>query len=104
MVAGRRFGPGAGPVALYWAKPAHRHARKRVEQEQHSLPNGAADVFEINIDPIRTGSYELFGKVRYAMINNGIEAKFFDDRAAFFRAAGDADSSCASQLGELPNQ
>src|SRR5258707_11835404 len=76
----------------------------REGQGQHSLPNGAAAVFEINIDPIRTGSCELFGKVTYAMIDSGIEAKFFDDRVAFFGAAGDADSSCASHLGELPNQ
>ena len=25
------------------------------------------------------------------MIDSGIEVKFFEDRAAFFRAAGDAD-------------
>src|SRR6516164_360365 len=83
---------------------AHRHARKSVEQRQHSLPNGAADVFEIDIDPIRTGSLEFFGKARCTMIDGGIEAKFFDNRAAFFGAAGDADRSRASQLGELPDQ
>ena len=83
---------------------AYRHARKLVEQGQHSLPNGAADVFEINIDPIRTGSCELFGKVRCAMVDSGVEAKFFEKQAAFFGATGDADGSCASELGELPNQ
>jgi hypothetical protein len=66
---------------------AYRHARKLVEQGQHSLPNGAADIFEINVDPIRTGSCELFGKVRCAMIDSGVEAKFFEKQAAFFGAA-----------------
>ena len=68
------------------------------------MPNGAADVFEINIDPIRTGSCELFGKVRCAMVDSGIEAKFFDDSAAFFRTTGDSDRSRAGQLGELPDE
>jgi hypothetical protein len=68
------------------------------------LPHGATDVFKINIDPVRAGSCELFGKVRCTMIDRGIEAKFFDDRAAFLGAASDADRSCARELGELPNQ
>jgi len=85
-------------------QPAHRHARKLVEQRQHGLPHGAADVFEINIDPIRTRSCELLGKVGCTMIDSGIEAEFFDDGAAFPGAAGDADRSRARELGELPNQ
>ena len=68
------------------------------------MPNGAADIFEIDVDPIRAGSCELFGKVRCTMIDGGIEAKFFDNRTALFRAAGDADRCCASELGELANQ
>ena len=85
-------------------QPAHRHARKRVEQRQHGLPHGAPDVFKINIDPVRAGGGELFGKVGCTMIDSGIEAKFFDDSAAFLGAAGDAGRSCARELGELPNQ
>src|SRR5262245_38211795 len=73
-------------------------------QRQHGLPHGAADVFEINIDPVRAGSCELFGKVGCTMIDIRIEAKFFDDGAAFLRAAGNAARSRARELGELPNQ
>jgi hypothetical protein len=102
---GKKIWSGSGTRGVILGdQPAHRHAGKRVEQRQHSLPNGAADVFEINIDPIRAGSCELFGKVRCTMIDSGIEAKFFENRAAFFRAASDADSSCARELGELPDQ
>ena len=68
------------------------------------MPNGAADVFEIHIDPIRTGSLQLSGKVGSPMIDSGIEAKLFDNGAAFFATAGDADSSCASDFRELPDQ
>src|SRR5262245_42938789 len=85
-------------------QPAHWDARKRIEQGQHGLPNGAADVFEIDIDAVRTGSLELFGKVGSPMIDGGIEAKLFDDGAAFFATAGDADGSCAGDFRELPNQ
>jgi len=38
------------------------------------------------------------------MVDSGIEAKFFDDSAAFFRTTGDSDRSRAGQLGELPDE
>jgi len=38
------------------------------------------------------------------MVDSGIETKFLEKQAAFFGAAGDANGSCASDLGELPNQ
>ena len=85
-------------------QPAYRHARKVIEQGQHSLPDGAADVLEINIDSLRTGGCELFVKIGCMVIDGGIEAKFFDDCAAFFGAARDADRSRAGELGELPDQ
>src|SRR5262249_58825123 len=102
---GKEIWPGSwtGCVVL-GDQPAHRHARKCVEQGQHGLPDGSPDVFEIDIDPVRAGSRELLGKVRRTMIDSGIEAKFFDDSAAFFGTAGDADRLRASELRELPDQ
>src|SRR5215510_10796758 len=96
-------GSGSGCVIL-GDQPAHRHARKCVEQGQYGLPDGSPDVFEIEIDPVRAGSRELLGKVRRTMIDSGIEAKFFDDSAAFFGAAADADRARGRQLRELPDQ
>src|SRR6516225_2324601 len=80
---GKKIWSGGGTRGVILSdQAADRHARKIVEQGQHSLPNGAADIFEINIDPIRTGSCELFGKVRRAMVDSCIEAKFFEKQAA----------------------
>ena len=62
------------------------------------MPNRAADIFEINIDPVRTGSSELFGEIRRAMIDGGVEAKFFHNGAAFFGAASGAHCSRAAGL------
>jgi hypothetical protein len=35
------------------------------------------------------------------MIDSGVEAKFFEEQAAFFGAAGDADRSCTGEFGEF---
>ena len=48
--------------AVLGDQPADRHARKCVEQGQHSLPNCAADVFESTVESFRTSRRELFGK------------------------------------------
>src|SRR5262245_23034211 len=102
---GKKIWSGSGTRGVVLGdQPAHRDAGKLVEQGQHGLPNGAPDIFEIDIDPIGTGSFELFGKVGYPMIDSDIEAKLVDNGAAFFGTAGDADGSCASDFRELPNQ
>src|SRR6516165_6705482 len=68
------------------------------------MPNRAADIFEINIDPVRTGSSELFGEIGRAMIDSDVEAKFFHNGAAFFGAASDDHCSRASHRSELSNE
>jgi hypothetical protein len=65
-----RSGSGTRGVIL-GDQPAHRHPRELVEQGQHSLPNGAADIFEIDIDPVRIGSCELASEPLFP--GNGIE-------------------------------
>src|SRR5262249_33845770 len=74
------------------------------EQRQHGLPHGAADVLEIDVDPVRTRSRKLFGKVGCTMVDRGIEPEIFEDGAALFGTAGDADRFRAGELGELPDQ
>ncbi len=32
-------------------------------QRQHSLPHGAADIFEIDNDPVRADALQLFGAI-----------------------------------------
>jgi hypothetical protein len=43
--------------------PTNRFAGERVQQRQHSLPHGAADIFEIDNDPVRAGALQLFGAI-----------------------------------------
>ena len=54
--------------------------------------------------PFGTGGRELRRQIGGAMIDGGVEAQFFDDVAALFRAAGDADGAGAGHLGKLPDQ
>jgi hypothetical protein len=85
---GKEIWSGSGSrCVILGDQAAHRHARKLVEQRQDGLPNSTSDVFEININPIWTCSCELFSKVSRMVIDGCIEAKFFDNRAAFFCAA-----------------
>src|SRR6266542_454933 len=49
--------------AILRDQPAYGHAREGIEQGQHRLPNGAADIFEIDVDAFRADRGKLFRKV-----------------------------------------
>ncbi len=83
---------------------ADDHARKIVEQRPNRLQDGAADVFEIDVDSVRTSARERRGEIRRAIIDTGIEAEFLNDVAALDRAAGNTDDPAAFDLGDLANQ
>ena len=83
-------GIGLGRVVLR-DEAADRNARKIVEQRQHRLLHGAADILEIDVDAVRTGGFELLRKIGRAMIDAGIEAELVGYEAAFLGTAGDAD-------------
>ena len=85
-------------------QPAYRHAREAVEQRQHRLPHGAADVLEIDIDALRAGSRQVLGEIGRAMIDRGVETQLLAHMPALVGAAGDADGAGAGHFGELPDQ
>ena len=51
-----RLGPGGSSAALYCATMPHiDHARMHVQQAEHRLLHGAADILEIDVDALRAG-------------------------------------------------
>src|SRR5690606_19138434 len=70
---------------------------------EHHLYDLAADIFEIDIDPLRRRRLE--GGVHSAglVVDAGVEAELGDDIVAFRLAAGDADDAAALELGDLPD-
>src|SRR5579859_5553874 len=78
--------------------PAEKiHAREREIQDL------AADVVEVDVDAFRARILELLAQTAGLVVDAGIEAELFLHVAAFLAAAGDADSSRAPELGELPD-
>ena len=77
---------------------------ERIEQRQHGLPDGAADILEVDIDALRACRRELFGKVRRPMVDGRVEAQLLGDVTALVRPAGNADRAGAADLGELSDQ
>src|SRR5262245_11704978 len=82
-------------------QPADGNASEIVEQRPDRLLHAAADVLEIDVDPLAAGGLELLGKIRSAMIDAGVEAEFVRDEAAFLGAAGDAHGTASLDLGDL---
>src|SRR4029077_9226983 len=95
------IGAGAwGLVVVFGDHPAHHHAGEIIEPREDRLLHRAADILEIDIDPLGAGPVELSLEVAL-MIDRRIEAELVGDIAAFFRPTGDADDPRTGPLGEL---
>ena len=73
----------------------------RVEQRQHGLEHGAADVLEIDVDALRASGGEPLAQPRLVVIQAGIEAEFLNGPVALCLAAGNADGTAALDLRNL---
>src|SRR5271167_4584883 len=62
---------------------ADRYARVFVEQWQYRLPDGTADILEVNVDAVWTSSPQLGWKIGRAVIDRGVEAQFGLKKAHF---------------------
>ena len=80
---------------------AQRNARLGVEQWQHGVEHGTADILEIHIDAIGTDGGELCGQIGRTVIEAGIEAELIDDVITFRLPPGDADHAAPVQPGNL---
>src|ERR1700740_705486 len=101
---GPQVGAGGLTTAVLRDQAADGHAREAVEQRPYGRPHGAADVLEIDVDPVRAGILQLFGEGGRAVVDGRADLQFFQHMAAFVAAAGDPSRACARQSGELSDQ
>ena len=80
---------------------ADGNSRKGVEQREHRFEHRAADVFEIDVDPLRAGVLQFRREIGIAVIETVIEAEFILDVGALVLAAGDADRARALDACDL---
>src|SRR5665213_4292804 len=88
-------------VVIFRDHATHDHAAEIVEQREHRGLDRAADILEIDVDPLGTGGGERAAEIAAAMVDASIEADLARHIAAFVGAAGDADNAAAVTLGEL---
>ena len=61
-----------GVIAAH--QPADRNPGRGIQQRQHRVKHLAADVFVVDVNALRAGLGQLFGKVRCAMVKADIKA------------------------------
>src|SRR5438128_489176 len=83
---------------------AQRNARVEVDAAQHRVKDFAADVSKINVDAVRAMLLQAVTDRFILVINRRIKAEFFDQPAAFFRAASDADNAQTFDLADLADE
>ena len=66
-----------------------------------SFENGAAYIFEIDIDAVRTSILEFFRKAWAAVVDTSVQAKLFHDEPALLLASRDPNGPAASQFRDL---
>src|SRR5258708_3108067 len=69
-----------------------------------SLPNGAANVLEIDIDPVRASFCKGHWAVSGLVINACCKTKFRNQEAAFAWPASNANGPCAPNFCQLPHK
>src|SRR6266404_5761204 len=69
-----------------------------------SLPNCAANVLEINIDPVRACSCKGLWEVRGLVVNGSRKTKFRNQEVAFAWTASNTDGPCAPNFSQLPHK
>ena len=63
-------------------EPANRDAGEVVEQREHGIEDLAADVLEVDVDPLGQASSGRSGKIGCAVVEAGIEAELVQDVGA----------------------
>ena len=97
-----RLGPGGGAGSLYCATMPHMITRAKVlSRSNTACLHRAADILEIDVDPVRAGLAERIRQIDRAMVDAIVEAERLLHKEAFLRPAGDADHARAGALGEL---
>ena len=79
-------------------------ARKGIEQGEDRIPYRSADVFEIDIDAVRAGGSQLFGKVRRPVIDDLVETQLVAHEGAFARTTRDPYGPRPLDPGDLAHR
>src|ERR1041385_6017556 len=92
----------SGRIAIVRDQATNRHPCIGIEQRQHRIEHGAADVFEIDVNAGRAGLVQILRKRRAQMRDTGIEPERPRYEAAFFVTAGDSDDARSRETRKLP--
>jgi hypothetical protein len=98
MVAGSRSRPSLSPCGLYCAIKPQTGTRAKSLSREHSLPEGAADGLEVDVDPVRARCPQAFRIPGLAVIDDCVEAELFLDESTFRRSRRDWAFRCSSDL------
>ena len=80
---------------------ANADPRAQVDHRQYGVEDFSADVVEVNVYAVRTGSLQSLADVLGLVIDRGVESKFIHDPFAFLVAAGYADDAASFDLADL---
>ena len=73
----------------------------RADLQEHRIEDLAADVIEVDIDPLGTMLPQRLLDVFGLVVDGGVEAQIVDDVLALLGSAGDADRVAPLDLGDL---
>lgn len=83
---------------------ADRDSSESIQKWKNRLPNGATDIFEINVNAIGAGRRELRWKIRGAMIHNRVKTQLITDEGAFLRPSSNANRPRALDPRDLADR
>ena len=70
-------------------------------QGHHRIEDRAADVLEVDVDPVGTGRAQIRRETSRLVVDAGIESELFDHVLALHRSAGDTHGATALDPGDL---
>jgi hypothetical protein len=94
--------PDSSASPLYCEMSPHTgHAGEAIEQRQYRVPDCAADIFEIDVDSVRTSLSQLFPEVTRPVTDCRIEAELVRQVETLVRSTGRTNSPRASHFWQV---
>src|SRR4029077_11966766 len=83
-------------------RTADHDARPTGQTGQDGVEDLAADVIEVDVNPVGGGLAQRSPDVLCLVVDGGVEAEIVGEPATLLLAAGNADHAAALDLGDLP--
>src|SRR5260370_308436 len=93
---GTRFG-----IAVLRDEADERNARVNIDPLQHRFQDVAADVIEVDVDSIRTGSLQRFFEIRRFVVDADVASVLVHDAGALLIRPGNPDHAAAFDFCDL---